>query len=166
MSTILSLNTHAPRPFVLVWRASVCFLWDTSGLLVQSSDLVLLQDGCRGSGSFFKNQRQEELLQSLALREIQAVKLNPHLASTQNADDRTRGHHGPHSLREVQAYAHWRIRRKDATSLDQHTTRAEVNGLAFKVFPAKPKVHSGLQRNAPCPASIIFHGSLRGPNKL
>src|SRR6266403_1284819 len=165
MSTILSLNTIAPRPFVLVWRASACFLWDTSGLLVQSDDLVLLQCACRGSGSLFENQRQEEFLQSLALCEIQAVKLNPHPAS-QNADDRTRGYHGPHSPREVQAYAHWRTGRKDATSLDQHASRAQVNGLAFKVFPAKPELHSGLQRNTPCPASIIFHGSLSGPNQL
>ena len=165
MSTILSLNIHAPRPFVLVWRASVCLFWDASGLVVQSGNSLLLQDGCRGSGSLFTNQRQEEFLQSLALGEIQAVKLNSHLASTQNADDRTRGNHGPHAPREVQAYAHWRTRRKDVTSLDQHASRAEINRLAFKVFPAKPKLHSGLKRNAPGPASIIFHGSLSGPNQ-
>src|SRR5882724_10611063 len=166
MSTILSLNTIAPRPFVLVWRASACFLWDTSGLLVQSDDLVLLQCACRGSVSLFENQRQEEFLQSLALCESQAVKLNPHLISIQDADDQTRGQHGPHSPREVQAYAHRRTRRKDATSLDQHTSRAEVNGLALKVFPVKPELHSGLKRNAPGPASIIFHSSLSGPNQL
>src|SRR5712664_485670 len=103
MSTILSLNTHAPRAFVPIWRASVCFFWDTYGLVVQSSDLGLLLRGCRGSGSLFTNQRPEEFLQSLALGEIQAVKLNSHLASTQNADDRTRGNHAPHAPREVQA---------------------------------------------------------------
>jgi hypothetical protein len=83
MSTILRLNAHALRPFVLVWRASVCLFWDISGLLVQSSDWVLLQPGCRGLHRLFKNQRQEEFLQSLALCEGQAVKMNPHVISIQ-----------------------------------------------------------------------------------
>src|SRR5712664_4070790 len=98
MSTILSLNIHALRRFVLVWRASGCLFWDISGTLGVIERLGFATGRLQGIGQSVENQRQEEFLQSLARCESQAVKMNPHLISIQNADAQTRGHNGSHSL--------------------------------------------------------------------
>jgi hypothetical protein len=133
-------------------------------------DFIPIRLGTRtrhgAAGYFGRDEGQEELLEALAFGERQAAKVDAHLISRGEADDRAGADYRLHTPRKMQADVQGGADGKSPRSFNEETLHADIKGLAFDFLPAIPQTNSGSQRDTANLAALVLHVPLRRANEF
>src|SRR5712671_1523167 len=106
-------------------------------------------------------QRQQKVLKPLALRNLQAPKLNADVVVPVQAHHGAGPENGTHGVIEMQTDVDRRANRNSLLRFDQQTFHADVQRFPFDFLPAITQQHLGMQRHPARAALRLLHGALR-----
>src|SRR6266404_4496853 len=106
-------------------------------------------------------QRQQKVLEPLALRNLQAPKLNADVVVPVQAHHGAGPENGTHGVIEMQTDVDRRANRDSLLRLDQQTFHADVQRFPFDFLPAITQQHLGMQQHPARAALRLLHGALR-----